>query len=275
MRELRITYRRLGVRHEIIRRVPQKWEELTPAQFLLVSRLYLQETDEPSFLKEFYSLPSRTGSDTYYSYKLSELVEFISDCRVRMDRFILPAVSGLKAPGDRLKGMCFEHFMHVDTAFNRYARDGKDSSLDAFVSMLYLKDNEYIVLPSGGKNGLFSRQKPLLLQKRLTEIAKLDKHVKYAIFLNYVFIKRWLSKAFPFLFPLNDEPEPDANKNKKPAAATVNWLDIFDAFVGDDVAVMEKYQAMPVATAFRLLNKRIRDTQNRRNDFFGIHRELG
>lgn len=45
-------------------------------------------------------LPSGVGSDTYYSYKLSELVEFISDCRVRMDRFILPAVSGLKAPAN-------------------------------------------------------------------------------------------------------------------------------------------------------------------------------
>lgn len=128
--------------------------------------------DEPSFLKEFYSLPSEAGSDTYYSYKLSELVEFISDCRVRMDRFILLAVSGLKAPGERLKGMCFEHFMHVDTAFNRYVRDGKDASLDTFVSMLYLKDNEYIVLPSGGKNGLFSRQKPLILQKRIMKVAK-------------------------------------------------------------------------------------------------------
>ena len=72
MRELRIAYRRFGIRHEIIRRVPQKWEELTPAQFLLVSRLYLQEIDEPSFLKEFYSLPYGVGSDTYYSYKLSE-----------------------------------------------------------------------------------------------------------------------------------------------------------------------------------------------------------
>ena len=78
MRELRIAYRRFGIRHEIIRRVPQKWEELTPAQFLLVSRLYLQEIDEPSFLKEFYSLPYGVGSDTYYSYKLSELVEFLS-----------------------------------------------------------------------------------------------------------------------------------------------------------------------------------------------------
>ena len=88
--------------------------------------------------------------------------------------------------------------------------------------------------------------------------------VKYAIFLNYVFVKRWLSKAFPFLFPLDDEREQkdeQKNEQKKPAAPSVNWLDIFDAFVGDDVAVMEKYQAMPVATAFRLLNKRIRDAQ--------------
>lgn len=151
MRQLRIVYRSFGVRREVIRQVPQKWEELTPDQFLLVSRFYLQEMDESSFLKGFYSLPSGVGFDSYYIYRLSELLEFISDCRVRMDRFILPCVARLKAPGDRLKGMCFEHFMHVDTAFNRYARDGKDASLDTFVSMLYLKDNEYIVLPAGGK----------------------------------------------------------------------------------------------------------------------------
>lgn len=263
MKELRIAYRSFGIRHEIIRLVPEKWEELTPVQFLLVSRLYLQEIDESSFLGEFYSLPSGVVSNSYYSYKLSELVEFISDCRIRMDHFILPDIVGLKAPGERLKGMCFEHFMHVDTAFNRYARDGKDSSLDAFVSMLYLKNYEYIVLPSGGKNGLFSRQKPLILPKRIVTVARIDKHVKYAVFLNYVFVKRWLSKAFPFLFPLDDEPEPE-EKRKNPAAPLVNWLDIFDAFVGDDVAMMEKYQAMPVATAFRLLNKRIRDAQKQK-----------
>lgn len=102
-----------------------------------------------------------------------------------------------------------------------------------------------------------------MLQKRIVKVAKIDKHVKYAIFLNYVFVKRWLSKAFPFLFPLNEDPEPEKN-GKKPAAPSVNWLDIFDAFVGDDVAVMEKYQAMPVATAFRLLNKRIRDAQKQK-----------
>ena len=84
------------------------------------------------------------GSDTYYSYKLSELVEFISDCRVRMDRFILLAVSGLKAPGERLKGMCFEHFMHVDTAFNRYVRDGKDALTGHFrINALFERQRIY------------------------------------------------------------------------------------------------------------------------------------
>ena len=86
MRQLRIVYRSFGVRREVIRQVPQKWEELTPDQFLLVSRFYLQEMDESSFLKGFYSLPSGVGFDSYYIYRLSELLEFISDCRVRMDR---------------------------------------------------------------------------------------------------------------------------------------------------------------------------------------------
>lgn len=264
MREIRITYRSFGIRHELVRHVPQQWEELVPQQFLLVARLYLQELDEPEFIRSFFDLPKTFMFEDYYRYKLAELLEFISDCRVRMDRFILPAIGKLHAPGDRLKGMCFEHFMHVDTAFNRYARDGKDASLDTFVAMLYLKDNEYIVLPPTAKKGLFSGAKPLLRQRRLPEVAKLEKHLKYAIFLNYVFVKRWLSKAYPFLFPLDDGPEPERKDGKNPAAPSVNWLDIFDAFVGDDVAVMEKYQAMPATTAFRLLNKRIRDAQKQK-----------
>lgn len=97
MKELRIEYSSFGIRREVTCPVPEKWEELTPEQFLLVSRLYLQEMDESSFLKKFYSLPSGAGSDNYYRYKLGELVEFISDCRVRMDHFILSDVAGLKA----------------------------------------------------------------------------------------------------------------------------------------------------------------------------------
>ncbi|ADV44380.1 hypothetical protein [Bacteroides helcogenes] len=264
MKHLRISYRNFCIRHEIIRLVPQTWAELSPCQFLLVSRFYLQEINDFEFIREFYSLPSNARFDDYYIYHLSELIGFISDCRTRMDHFILPQVKGLKAPGERLKGMCLEHFMHVDTAFNRYASNGRDVSLDTFVSMLYMKNNEYIVLPSNGKNSLFSKWRPLILQKRVQEVAKIDKHVKYAIFLNYVFVKRWLSKAFPFLFPLNGEAESPKGKKNKTVSSSVNWLEIFDAFVGDDVAVMEKYQAMPVTTAFRLLNKRIRDAQKQK-----------
>lgn len=62
MKELRIEYSSFGIRREVTCPVPEKWEELTPEQFLLVSRLYLQEMDESSFLKKFYSLPSGAGS---------------------------------------------------------------------------------------------------------------------------------------------------------------------------------------------------------------------
>lgn len=263
MKELRIEYSRFGIRHYKLVDVPQSWKELTVDQFLLVAKLYLQELTDGEFLQRFFGLPS-VSFDEYQLYRLSELLEFISDCRVRMNHFLIPRVGKMLAPGDRLKGMCFEHFMHVDTAFNRYATDGKDASLDAFVSLLYLKEHEYIALSPNSKNSLFSRSKPLVMPRRLPEVARIEKHIKYAIFLNYIFIKRWLSRAFPFLFPLNDEPEPEKGSKRKPAAPSVHWLDIFDAFVGDDVAVMDKYQTMPATTAFRLLNKRIRDAQKKK-----------
>lgn len=53
MKELRIEYISFGIWREVTCPVPEKWEELTPEQFLLVSRLYLQEMDESSFLKKF------------------------------------------------------------------------------------------------------------------------------------------------------------------------------------------------------------------------------
>lgn len=93
------------------------------------------------------------------------------------------------------------------------------------------------------------------------KVTKIDRHVKYAIFLNYVLSRGGFQRLFLSSFRWM------MNRRKSgivPAAPSVNWLDIFDAFVGDDVAVMEKYQAMPVATAFRLLNKRIRDAQKQK-----------
>lgn len=44
----------------------------------------------------------------------------------------------------------------------------------------------------------------------------------------------------------------------KPKA--VDWLEIFDGFVGDHVPDMAAYQRMEVMDAFRIINKRIKDS---------------
>lgn len=264
MKTLRICYRRFpGFSRVLVRPVPEGWAELTPAQFVLAARLYLRQVDEAEFVRRFLALPRRVSADAYYRYRLSCLLEFLGDCRVRLDRFILPSLGRLRAPGVRLKGITFEHFMLADTAFNRYVRDGLDASLDHFVSLLYLRPAEHVVLPPDAPKGLFSRPKVLDPVRRRKQLAREDRAAKYAVFLNYVFVRRWLSHSFPRLFPPDNGPD-DRSDRRKPTAPQVNWLDIFDAFVGDDVAQMDKFRRMPATTAFRLLDKRIRNAQTKK-----------
>ncbi|KAA6324913.1 hypothetical protein EZS27_025814 [termite gut metagenome] len=106
------------------------------------------------------------------------------------------------------------------------------------------------------------------MEKRLFLIRTLDKEIKFALFLNFILIKRWLGTAYPHLFPqAEEEKESGIKKNKKgkqekPLKAT-DWLEIFDPFVGDNIPQMEKYQVMPVMDAFRILNRKIRDAKKR------------
>ncbi len=244
------------------RQLPESWAELSGKQLVWVAGLYLHQLDSKAFLRGISRLPL-DKLDAFQLYKVSGLLEFINDCRIHLDRFLIASIGRLEAPGQRLKGMTFERFMLVDTAFNRYVRHESEEALDHLVALLYLQKGERVVLPQELSKGLFLRQKVLNLPRRLKWLAKVDKSVKYAVFLNYVFIKHWLSKSFPWLFPMQDEDE-QTGKRRHPQAPSVNWLDIFDAFVGDDIAQMDKFRQMPATTAFRLLNKRIRDAQKKK-----------
>lgn len=48
-------------------------------------------------------------------------------------------------------------------------------------------------------------------------------------------------------------------KRKKPTPT--DWLAIFDAFMGDDVAFIERYKRMSALDAFRLMNRRIKQSR--------------
>lgn len=249
--------------------VPERWGELNEEQFLLIAKSMCNNIADEDFVSNLTGFPAGrlTG---YFIYKIIECMQFLYSCNTGIDKFFIERLPDTKlyAPGYRLKGMTFEHFMHVDTLFNKYIRNNNDTNLIMFVANLYIRHDQCFVLPVYEKKSLFSFRKMKLLKpgENAKIISKrVDKYVIYAVFLNYILIKHWLSKSFPYLFPEDTGDDRTVHKvTGKVKVPSTRWLDIFDSFVGDDVAQMDVYRRMPATTAFRLLNKRIRESQKKR-----------
>ena len=252
----------------ITRDFPVKWSEMNTYQFLAVTKMFNDEMTEDEFIRVFFSLSKKdvASLDDFSMYKLTEQLSCFSSCMEPIDFFFFDRLPGTKllAPGKRLKGMTFEQFMHVDTHFTRYLQTEGDAELDTFITHLYIAENDCFVLPTSEKKHLFSYHKSkhlLIPSENIKGVRKVDKNIKYAVFFNFILIKNWLAKSFPYLFPEGDDAPVGKQKKK---IFSPRWLDIFDSFVGDDIPQMQSYQILPVTTAFRLLNKRIRDAQKRK-----------
>lgn len=254
MRELKLKYKSKAT----VLQIPDGWHELSPAQFIVAAQLYTGHFDDNSFISRFYNLPDKLLKHltSYQKYKLIELVEFIRDARKPHSEFFLSSLpdTDLMAPGARLDGMCLQQFMMVDSFFSKYVSTENDEYLDAMVAYLYMRKNERFVL-----TGYDTRSVLLDLNGHLKIVQQLDDELKYAIFLNFVLIKNWLARAYRHLFP---EPE-EVERKQEPMATQVNWLDVFDSFVGENIPYMDKYQSMPCTDAFRIMNRKIREAKKK------------
>jgi hypothetical protein len=158
----------------------------------------------------------------------------------------IPA-TGLTAPDKRLKNVSFEHFSLFDTFFFDYVNGRKEESQALFTASLYLQKGETVTA--------------IDFAERVNFIAKnVDKSTQYTIFLNCTFIRKWLSKPFPYLFGFTEE-DPDESKKKirtgKPNRP--DWNGILDALAGDDVLHYEQYKQISCLVAFRTVNNRIKN----------------
>ena len=262
MKELRIRYKGLIFWHNRKVRIPESWHEMTSSQFLAACKLYQKQVDELTFIYQFFNLPKKHLSD-FEMYKLFSLVEFVRDCREPHNDFFLQVLpnTDYHAPASKLKGMCLQQFMTADTYFSRYAISENEQFLDLMIASLYLPEgsvfirNTEIQVPS-----LFKKMPVLLnMDESLKVVKRLDKTTKFAIFMNFILIKSWLGRMFPHLFPSSGESSTSNLTKPKP----VDWLEIFDSFVGDHVADMSKYQRMETMDAFRVMNKRIKDAMKK------------
>jgi hypothetical protein len=249
MKEVRIEYPVLFFfRKTKIIQVPQEWIDLTGRQFAVCSKMFMEPVTDIAFISEFFGIKQSLAKrlDKFLQYKLIELAEFVANPKAIVNFFYLADIpgTGLKAPDKKLKGITFEHFSLFDTLFFDYMNDRKEESLVKFIAALYLKDGEIVTKID------FTSRTNFIAQK-------VDQSTQYAIFLNYTFIRKWLSKPYPLLFGFEDDPEEKKSKAIQKKPNRPDWISILDGLVGEDIVNYEKYKQIPCIVAFRTINKRI------------------
>lgn len=250
----KIEIRLLGGVMKFKREIPSSYDEVTGKQFYNYIAFNTGKISFEKFLSKIYRIPRfifpLLGS--FLTYKLSELLEFFSDMRISKNGFIMGKIPGteLLSPEDRLGDVTFFHFMFMDRQFMDYIRTENKDHLYMLAAACYIplrKD--------------FSK---LNFEKHLRKIRKsASETLCMAIFINYTMIRTWLSIVYPFLFPMTEETEEDEKPERETLKSNShNWMDIFDAFVGDSIPDTEYYKYMPCMDAFRLINKRIKEYHN-------------
>ena len=235
MRKVKIEYRKWLFWHSASLEVPEQFGEMSQAQMITIIRLYLGEINEEEFIASFFSMGKRLVRrlEHFHRYKLVELVDFTRKEDSICTEILIKEPDGKKhssCPLNMLRNTTFKQFMLIDTLFSAYLASKSDDTLQQFIDAIYCYDS--------------------------AESVNCDKATKMAVLFNWMFIKNMLSARFPLLFPEGSGEE----KNE----GVVKWLDIFDNFVGDDVAHMYDYERMLAMDVMRIMNKRIKDYNSRK-----------
>lgn len=243
MKHIKITHN--GKLYE--RDIPTSFDELDSDGLQLAAQLWTGSIHHDTLLSRFFGVPLAVvhDLDSYLVYCLTQLTSWMRRLDDDVDNFKIAYLPGTAyfAPGPRLGGCTLEQFMVADTHFQRYAISSDPDHLTVFIASLYharhRRDDD--------------------IDAKISTVECLPDTVRQAIFLNFILIRRWLSRSYPYLFPpqtddADDVPQGKLNKKPRPT----DWLAIFDAFMGDDVAFIERYKRMAAIDAFRLMNRRIK-----------------
>jgi len=243
--------------------IPQNWGEIGAGQLLAIVSLGRNQISEHQFLSSLSCIKIRIlkRMDEYHIFKISELLEFISD-RNPHHEFIIRTVSAshhsiLYSPGPKLKGVTFGQFIFADTYFANYQESQKEDDLNKFIASLYLAKNE--------------KFEERLIQQRFESIGKLEINIRQAIVLNYQLIHEWLALAYPLIFQKHEQVVNDETRNPEPlpdrqAGVSRNsslWIKIFQNFVGDDILHDDQWAAKPVNTIFAYMTRKYKENARR------------
>jgi len=252
-----IKYTRLFIPGTLNINVPEKFQELSGKQFKYVALYFLKKIDDRKFISLFYGIRKRLVNkfSAFHIYRLLNCVGFISNSKNPVDRFFIDRIPGtdLVAPLSRLKDVSLLQYMYIDKMFNAFSDTGKDDYLRSFIAGIYLPKK-----PARNREELKKRLSAfdtVNIDKSSRLIEKnTDESFRFAIFLNFIYIREWLSVRFPFVFSSGSGEDNKPDKNKQSSS----WISIFDSFVGDDIVNSSYYEQMPCVDAFRLIDNRIK-----------------
>ena len=250
---------------------PSYWHEMDECQYMAVVKALLGIISEEEYIAELFGIPTSLARrlDQWHVYILKKQVRWLDQGKAESSRIFVRKIGGLVAPHDALNGVTLQQFMTADTFFSDFAQTVSDKQpkgdvkrLARFVAALYMRKHEsyftekamnrrsFMDLPSKDELLVDIEGNAAMLER------KTDYTTMWAVYLNWVMIRNWLARAYPLLFPEGDGDD-------KPQRRVRNaWLNIFDSFVGDDVAHLDNYRKMACTDAFRLMNRRIKEAIN-------------
>jgi hypothetical protein len=228
------------------RQCPETFAEVNGQQFLAFAEHLIGITSIVRFLSRFFEVPQwlfrRVGR--YSLFVLEQRIEFLCSMSSPVDRFLIASIphTSLIAPAAKLAGVSFMQFMYADKLHADYLITKNEDTLCRFVASLYRPRKVTFKDVDMAQN--------IRTVKRHSSQALL-----FAVSVNYILIKNYLSQVYPFMFPSS------AGGTQVTGSKQPNWMDVFDAFVGDNIPATEYYRDMPCMDAFRIINRRIKDYQ--------------
>lgn len=220
---------------------PEKWGELTRAQFLRIAPILFVEADKyEASAKVIYKLLRRPVlaikipfGEIFY---LADYVKFIFEDRPADTKFFLKNLwIGLfpgKGPSDNFSDMSAGQFAAAETFFQVAAKNPNDSNaLGSFAACLYRP-----VWQKKFDDAKLARYSRAMRKKKL--------HLLQAIFFNYMMVRASLALQYPNVFEAPDGE--GKSKSKKSKKKDFGWLGVIFKLPGDVFGTLEQRADEPI-----------------------------
>jgi hypothetical protein len=205
----------------IIQKTPSNWNELTRKQLLMVADLFQKKISLVQFkvklILSFLGIKRRIirRIDPEDAYFLTETINFLFEPVTLTKNLIKSIRTGIFnhyfGPDDQMMNCTFGEFTKAHTRLEQYQRTKDDLILDEIAAIFY-RPGKILWFIRRYFTDKTDRRRPFIdrtLKKRIHKMRKVDKSIKYSIYLFFTGVMGSLPEMFPNLFRRKDTKADD------------------------------------------------------------------